>query len=561
MSEVRRQEDAPTGFMKDITTFDVPNGLGLIIKDENKSDNICRIQPTVGGISIYLFGPNTRGYGNGAVTKGRYPIKCTIPGEVSNEYMPTVITEYLRICIPCTEEYVCKMYDQFSDEINHVILARGKMDSRGELPSEFCDTCPEVWLYFGRKVAWAPPTRKSTPHSAVSAWHEDIYTKVFYDYWYPLDLETKKLTPDQNAEFFSMILNDKIKPDVAISQMERQKITNQWETYNSYVKTLIKHNILPEKIHGMKHYQALLQYGGTQYLTSGIFRSQHFQTFLQKVEPIFGGTMRLHDHVFSGWPEIHLERCETRDRLFKLMERWPKTDRMKDLFEKSIAQGVSMNAIVKWNIKTSDELEHLYTISKIFSKENGKHLTADYIPPKIDLPDGYAWANAKTFNELSDLYKNCISTFGSYEGKICNGMAHVVYRIDPKNNLDGCGDQKMKARYGYGICALIEYDKDEKIWTCKEQRAWGNQDPHPEYAKTINSIVRNVNERMPGIHAVVVQKDQDKDITSEIQRYIKENEDTSHYVYARDPLKDVCKILQQSKDKTNLTTKEHRLER
>lgn len=167
--------------------------LNIIYRPPNKNDDahhliINRASPKLSvdistrpiGINVWMQGDGIQTL-NDRPTQGKYPVKWTLPGELDDERIASIIYTTLNRTLDIYGDV--KNNSDFQRRIlkglERILAHRGKMDERGEIPKEFFESASDNWLKRGLKHT-RPEDGQERQTSGVNNWMLDIQTSIFF---------------------------------------------------------------------------------------------------------------------------------------------------------------------------------------------------------------------------------------------------------------------------------------------------------------------------------------------------------------------------------------------
>lgn len=456
---------------------------------------------------------------NGKQTMGKYPVRWTIPGEVTDERISKIITkdiisvmesqgEYInKVTLPNVEKHNKDIMHRVNSGLKILLQNRGKIDIRNEMPNNFIQNCPDEWIKRGQKG------------SGLSNWMQDLHTSMFFT---QIKDQRDRMTDNDFEKIFKNVAKNTLSIDNANREIYAKNQLQLYIDVKNGVDIGTKKGFIKEKIWGHKHWEKLLPVYET-FLTKGILESKNIIKILdvdknKDGNPIYIPILSRHIEQIEGWEKIYPQRGEYREKFFDLLIKWPKTAEMGELLNDAFNAGIPMEIIVDNNIKNRKPLEDLIEIAKIANKRNfnANVLNESYQPPDLDLHDkkikeelginaNWEFATYKTFTNLSSHYSNCISTSGYYEQLIAKGDAFVIYlpnrgEIPNGENKDFNEAEQTSHSYrkeGSGAVAFCTRELNNVGWRVSEILAFANRRANPIFEKEAKNIVDKINKIHP----------------------------------------------------------------
>jgi len=202
---------------------------------------------------------------------------------------------------------------------------------------------------------------------------------------------------------------------------------------------------------------------------------KHWNIFITNVYPYFWECIKGHSRAsldFTPW----LSQCSKHPKFVETLDR-------------TINNGIDIRTLSSLTNppKTLEQINRCYEYSVIYKQVKQKtrrNITPDYKPPEIELPEGWAWADSKTFYELSDMYSCCISNAG-YDRGVRDGTACVAYRLDRK-------DRGGAVAY---ITHTGRYADPAPLWRGSQIKGFANKEPHNDFKVQSRQILDELNKK------------------------------------------------------------------
>jgi hypothetical protein len=267
---------------------------------------------------------------------------------------------------------------------------------------------------------------------------------------------------------------------------------------------------LPESLQSIPSWSKLEPKRLAEASVFGYTSSPAWKTFATVVWPRFGDIIQRHPRLL--WqPDERNQRCTWEDcvnYLTKLPNRAEHQD-IPQLFEEALNLGVGPEFLITHNVTKRSDFRYLNEVAEEIRRtflHGDIKLAQSYEPPKVEVPEGWAWVDKSTFYRISSLYNNCFSNNSYYVSAFNDGVAHAIYLPDPENTRGGA-------------CVFFEFDRVGKEWTISEARSRGNDPIDDRFA----AIARNIAKQMNSSNVAVIRHDANKTVANQDRGPIEAN--------------------------------------
>lgn len=218
----------------------------------------------------------------------------------------------------------------------------------------------------------------------------------------------------------------------------------------------------PEKLHAIKHWLGIALADLRFAVRYGVWRHPQWGVFVSQYYPMYGEVLGRHPEV---WREA--------DAFIRCVVKFPKTERVRDLIDRLYDFGGSVERAVRCR-DVRELAAYVGVLAERQSDASLKVTLFEYVPPDIDVPQGWKLADKTTFWTLGEKFDCCINRNGYYSNRLKSREAVVAYN---DGNLAGDGG------------ALAFFVRDAGKWVLQEIGGWSNRLALSSYGEEADAIV------------------------------------------------------------------------
>lgn len=241
----------------------------------------------------------------------------------------------------------------------------------------------------------------------------------------------------------------------------------------------IEAGLYPERLHSVRGWTLLDYRHLLLAIRHGAWRHRAWGLFVSQLYAAYKPLLDRHD---EPWEEF--------EAFVDAALRFARTERTCALFDEIYNLGGSAEGTRR--LRNLDDLRSYRDMLAERTEDRFAQVTIyEYVPPEIELPDGWALADKGTFWKLGELYNCCINVNARYSNLLKGGAGTVAYR--PKfAEPDGGG--------------LAFFERANGRWGIAEIRGWSNAAIARAYLRDAERIADRLNEREERLRAEAYER-------------------------------------------------------